>query len=143
MKWKIWPRQYGKTHQLRAWWLENPNNRVILCYNEVTAENSRHELAFLLAARWYENTPADNRDLLENRIMSYRTWLNGTRVIPSSFKGDVAIDDLDAILPQLFHANIVYGAGAGRNDTPVPAHAEDVEKHNAEMRLKFGTDWDR
>jgi len=55
----------------------------------------------------------------------------------------VAIDDLEAILPQLFKANIVYGAGAGRNDTPVTAQAEDVEKHNAEMRLKFGTDWDR
>lgn len=41
MKWKIWPRQYGKTYELSKWWLEDPEHRVILVESTVMAKE-RH-----------------------------------------------------------------------------------------------------
>lgn len=134
MKWKIWPRQYGKTHQLREWWLEDPANRVILCGSENLAQNSRHYLKPLLEERYPGNTAADNRRLLKFRVMSYKTWLNGTLATRDVLRCQVAVDDLEFILPALFKADVVYAAGAGQNDIPDPVIANQVE----EFKVRHG-----
>lgn len=142
MKWKIWPRQYGKTHQLREWWLEDPEHRVILCESDAVAQYHGR----VLVERLYEldmATPiSEHRKLVHYRIMSYKTWLNGTRVHPHKAKFQVAVDGLDAILPDLIKANVVYAAGVGTNDVPDPAHASEVEHNNQRFREMYGVDWD-
>lgn len=142
MKWKIWPRQYGKTHQLREWWLEDPANRVILCGNRNLAINSHHYLEPMLAEAYPGNTHQENRRLLRTRIISYQTWLNGARYERELVKCQVAVDDLDYILPKLLKANISYGAGCGSNDIPDPQQANDVAEFHRRTQEKFGVDWD-
>lgn len=140
MRWKIWPRQYGKTHQLREWWLEDPEHRVILCGSEVIAENNRHYLRPLLEERYYENTTSHNRRLVRNNIVSYRTWLGYTDRGYSARTGAVqlAVDDLDYTLSELFHAHVVYAAGTGSNDIPDPEHADMVARHHKRHRAQYG-----
>jgi len=142
MKWKIWPRQYGKTHQLREWWLEDPANRVILAGSEAIAANSRHNLEWKLGEMYPGNTVAENRRLLRTRIISYRTWLNGAYTDRYLKDCQVAVDDLDFILPKLLKAHVVYAAGAGSNDIPDPVHASDVAEFHKRTREEFGVDWD-
>jgi hypothetical protein len=142
MKWKIWPRQYGKTHQLRDWWLEDPGNRIILCGSEVLAQNTRRHLIPLLEDQYPGNTDAENRRLAKWRVMSYRTWLNGFCQDRHARNCQVAVDDLDFILPKLLKAHVVYAAGVGTNDIPDPLQASDVDEFHRQTQEQFGVDWD-
>lgn len=139
MKWKIWPRQYGKTYQLQEWWLGDPAHRVILCGNRNLAQIRRHDLELRLPEVYPGTTKAEARSLTRNRIMSYRTWLGPT--LPK--KGDlrdcaVAVDDLDLVLPELLKAKVAYAAGMGTNDSPDFEIAHQVEVANAWVRSIFG-----
>lgn len=142
MKWKIWPRQYGKTHQLREWWLEDPANRVILCGNRNLALNSQRHLEPELERLFPGNTVRENRRLLRTRIISYQTWLNGARYERELMKDLIAVDDLETILPRLLKGNIAFGAGCGSNDIPDPQQANDVAEFHRRTQEKFGVDWD-
>jgi hypothetical protein len=142
MKWKVWPRQYGKTHQLREWWVEDPANRIILCGTELIAQNTRHHLMDLLADKFPGNTYEESRRLTKYRVMSYRTWLNGFCQDRDAKKCEVAVDDLDFILPKLLKAHVVYACGSGSNDVPDPVHASDIEEFHRQARDKYGVDWD-
>lgn len=139
MKWKIWPRQYGKTYQLSGWWVNDPANRVLLCGNEKLAHMRRDEVLPLLREAYPGSTDRDLRTLTKNRIYSFRTWRNST--VPSDqLKCEVAIDDLEVVLGALFKGKVVYAAGAGQNDIPDPRIADMVDEFNKEVYEKYGFD---
>lgn len=137
MKWKIWPRQYGKTFELTKWWLEDPEHRVILCESRDLAQLRHADLKYQLQDARPDNTYHQNRVLLVEHIISWRTWRNSTRTNAEK-KMDVAIDGLEAILPHLFRGNIVYATGAGTNDIPDPTHEAYVAEIHRGWREKYG-----
>lgn len=140
VKWKIYPRQYGKTYELKKWWLEDPENRVILVESTVMAKERHYELKEALAEVRPDNTFHQNRVLLQTHIVSWRTWRNNARTSAEK-KMEVAIDGLDYILPALFKGtNIVYAAGAGTNDIPDPTHEAYVAEFHRRWREQYD-DW--
>lgn len=138
MKYMIWPRQYGKSYQLRQWWVEDPAHRVILVENTDLAKMTRDDCRVLLQEKFPDNTDRENRLLTRNRIYSYRTWLGPTLPRTGDLRQcDVAVDGLEYILNNLFKGNVVWAAGVGRNEIPDPAHADRAEIFHREIREKF------
>jgi hypothetical protein len=135
MRWMIWPRQYGKTYQTGLWWLEDPQNRVILTENEKLAQLRREELG----GRLYElhpEIPAQSL-FMRQRIMSFRTWMAGVALGVAIRRGnfEVAVDGADTILAELLlGASIQVITGVGRNDEPDPGIAAQVDAFNAKWQ---------
>ncbi len=160
MKWKIWPRQYGKSHALLDWWAEDPGHRVILCENEELARIRRRDyesrynqcgcpcghpggswcdVCRWVHARWHNL-------LARKRIVSYRTWIN-------SFGGwgsaddQIAIDGLDNMLDELFRTagrgHVAVVAALGRNDEPNPEIKVQVEAFQAKHAHMFPPGYDQ
>lgn len=140
MKWMIWPRQYGKSYQLRQWWVNDPANRVILCENVNAAKFCQEECVKLLEEKYPGNTHRENRLLVRNRVYSWRTWRN-SRLTQDQLRCEVAIDGLEAILPHLFKGTISVATAAGSNELPDPEVANRADDFRQEMREKYGEAW--
>lgn len=139
----IWPRQYGKSYQLRQWWVQDPANRVILTENTLYAQVCRDECRKLLAEEYPGNAERINRLLVNNRIFAWRTWLGPTLPRTGDLRQcEVAIDGLEAILSVLFKGKVKIATGAGKNEVPDFQHANGVDEFHRQMREKLGVDED-
>lgn len=131
MRWMVWPRQYGKSYEIGKWWLEDPQNRVIVTANEEIARIRRRELEDKLLDFYSGLFAVEITKLLKRNIMSYRSWQNMRGVNGSNIQ--VAIDDLDYILQSVFGtggASVVLAAGSGINDEPDPERKQMVDDFN-------------
>lgn len=128
----VWPRQYGKTYQIEQWWLENPRNRAIVTANEGTAREIRHRLTdklMLGSATFTELFEVELKKLLEQRVMSWRSW-NNTRGEAWTFPAEVAVDEVGALLQSMLNARVAIIAGSGKNDEPDHERAAQISAFN-------------
>ncbi len=125
MKWKIWGRQHGKTHDILQWWQEAPEKRFILCGSALMAKNQR-QLAWRaydehVRSGWWNVTRPQARKLIEEHILSVTQWKAecgpGRRADPA---WEFAVDDAEVTITQLVGANVVIVAGQGIIDKPDP-----------------------
>lgn len=89
-------RRSGKTQKTITWWLEDPENRIILCHNEQAAVRVRH-IAFERATAKGVSYEMNVYNLgIIGATRAGRNWglLRQEKLI--------AIDDLDFLLAQLF-----------------------------------------
>lgn len=116
IRWMLWGRQYGKTYQVIKWFMESPETRVIVTSNAVMADNLRRQLLGKLPyGDDFLATGDDWEALLEKNVIKYgqHDQLKGRKV-------EVAVDDLDMILHQVFGGNEVRMVTAtGVNESPV------------------------
>lgn len=134
IRWLIWPRQYGKTYRIEEWWLEDPENRVILCPDMVSA---RYRVG-VLVRRLADERPDLHvtRKYVEERVMSFRRWqhLNESLKPGTDYSGcEVAVDEAEVILATLLRADIKVIAGAGRNEEPDPVQAAKAAAGHAQF----------
>jgi hypothetical protein len=121
----IWPRQYGKTYEVEQWFLEDPRNRVIITANEQLARIRRRDLETeqteVFRAHW--------KQILKSHIISFRTWQNMRGVFPPTIQ--VAIDGIDDMVSEIFHADVKIITGVGANETPNPAISYFADENHA------------
>ena len=133
MRWIVWPRQYGKTYQIEQWWLENPQNRAIVTFNEQAARDIRLRLEAALRTVYHGPfTTVLSRliaDLVKERVMSWRSW-ESTRGESWRIKAEVAVDEAGAVLQSVLNANVTVIAGSGKNDEPDHERAAQVSAFN-------------
>lgn len=136
-KWMIWPRQYGKTYQIRKWWLEDPQNRAIVTLNEQSARNLRHDLKEELTRRSGGLFSAETDRVLRQRVMSWRSWDNCRG---ESWRSgcEVAVDEAGHVLASILLADVRVVAGTGNNEEPDPVQAHQVQEF---MRKTHTEDW--
>ncbi|HEX5962498.1 MAG TPA: hypothetical protein VFY42_02135 [Gemmatimonadales bacterium] len=146
IRWLVWPRQYGKTHRLREWWLEDPEGRVILTDNDKVADNSRQLLAEALRDRYPARPDYRLQVFLRSRVMSFRAWLNLLERCPGDARREllVAVDGAEHVLRELLKApNIGAITGAGRNEEPDSEVAAWAAAHHERWARVHppGIDW--
>jgi hypothetical protein len=90
--WYIWPRQYGKTHEVRKWWVQDPANRIIVTATDLAASVIRRDLNQQLYQAYPAVTALEVNRLLKTRVLSWRQWENGNRGA-GLHKCEVALDD--------------------------------------------------
>jgi hypothetical protein len=123
MRWMLWGRQYGKTYQTIQWFLEEPTKRVIVCGTEAMAADIRRSLRqkiphgplvpetglIMGAGEWSR--------LLDKYIMNAASASGRL----SGVRKQVAVDNLEFVLPQLLGNNKVELVTAtGVNEMPPP-----------------------
>lgn len=155
MRWLIWPRQYGKTHRVIEWWLEDPAKRIIVTHSESTARNHRHRAEKeawdkpRYAQAWnYAYSPwgREFQKVLKDNIMSWRSWENSRqgRGRPAC---EVAIDDcVKAVLRKFVGPihNLAIISDAGRVEEPDVRIASEAEHFNTRIAVKYyEPDFDR
>lgn len=129
MRWMIWPRQYGKTYKLQEWWLEDPQNRVIVTGTEELARIRRRDLADKLGSVYPGLFAQEIDKLLKKRVVSYRSFQSMRGAFSVSDK--VALDDVDYILHSIFSVGgptVVLVAGVGTHENPDPVIAAQSDK---------------
>lgn len=141
MRWMIWPRQYGKTYKLQEWWLEDPQNRVIVTGTEELARIRRRDLADKLGSAYPGLFAQEIDRLLKRHVVSYRSYTGMRGVFNTDTK--VALDDLDYILTSIFSVGgptVVLAAGVGELIEPDPVRAAKVAEFHKTMFDKYGVD---
>jgi hypothetical protein len=149
MRWMIWPRQYGKTHQILKWWAEDPENRVVLCQNEEIARHHRRTALETIVGtfpnRWVPDNPLHVSSAFiqftRANIMSYRSWRNASRGRTSQ---QIALDG-DTLVIRALEDTFCHGthelaiiAEAGRNEEPDPCIENQASIRHEEIRQQYG-----
>lgn len=140
MRWLIWPRQYGKTERVIEWWLECPENRVIVTHDEETARHHRRRAEALATDR--TDIPHTFSQDLRNNIMSHRSWGSAQRGRTGK---QVAFDDCVKVI-----LSSVAGTGnelaiisdSGRVEEPDSQHANQVEFRLRQDRHLYPANFD-
>jgi len=125
IRWMLWGRQYGKTHQTLEWFLGDPAHRVVLAMNEIEAERLRRDLMYRSPMfGHYPFLPLEEwKKLLQKNIVSASKWAterDHTRYTEEDglFLPRVAIDNLDLILDKLLGAEVALVTATGVNESP-------------------------
>lgn len=126
MRWMLWGRQHGKTHQTLLWFKEDPEHRVILCMNEMEAVRLRR-----LIERDYPHDQHRLRSeaeawriLLRRNIITVGTWqreFDHARWVEGDARPSypkVAIDNAEHVLRTLVGAEVELLTATGMNETP-------------------------
>jgi hypothetical protein len=139
IRWLIWPRQYGKSYEIESWWLEDPEHRVILCTDTVSASYRISVLTKRLQGRDHVPGLRVTKGFMESRVMSWRTWVHkqdkpGYR---SQDEWEVAIDEVGPLLAELLKTDIRIIAGVGRVEEPDPERKAMVDDFHAKHAHMF------
>lgn len=140
MRWLIWPRQYGKTERVLEWWIECPENRVIVTHNEETARHHRRR-AQALATDRLDIQHTFGQDL-RNNILSWRSWENAQR---GRTNMQVAFDDCVKTLLQKAAGlgnELAIISDSGRVEEPDSQHANQVEFRLRQNRYMYPANFD-
>ena len=136
LRWLIWPRQHGKTFEVIKWWLEDPENRVIVTASEQLAQYKREEIQ----SEADKYRPKFSQQFLKGHIVPYSTWASAQR---GRAPAEVALDDcVKAILREFAgrQNTLAIISDAGTVESPGPAHLKRI-KRNLELMDQWGYDW--
>lgn len=124
MKWLIWGRKQGKTHQTIKWFLEDPDNRTILTHDENSARQLRGRVLDVYPGKLAVDMPYPHltawKKMVERHVVGVATWQR-----PGHHDGwrgreyKIAVENLDLALPQLLHADVALVTASGVNEKPV------------------------
>lgn len=134
LRWLIWPRQHGKTFEVIKWWLEDPENRVIVTASESLAQYKRKEIH---DRRKAFRPPTFSWQFLKDHIVPYSTWASAP---PGRAPVEVALDDcVKAILREFAgrQNTLAIISDAGTVESPDPAQLERIKPYLDQM----GYDW--
>jgi hypothetical protein len=120
IRWLLWGRQYGKTYQTIKWFLEDPENRVIISADEQTADYTRRQIMRYIGGPIDDvEYVATTRRMLKRSVVSVWSWqrsdITGVR---NGVRRKVAVDNLDLVLPALLGADVAMVTATGVSERP-------------------------